>query len=96
MRIVIQRVHKSRLEVDNEVVSEIGHGYNVFVGVTRDDTMDNVKRVARRIATVRLFKDENDKLNNDYLRSDGVVCKFAVEQYLKELEDEMFRIRKEN
>jgi predicted DNA-binding protein len=37
-----------------------------------------------------------DKLNNDYLRSDSVVCKFAVEQYLKELEDEMFRIRKEN
>ena len=37
-----------------------------------------------------------DKLNNDYLRSDSVVCKFAVEQYLKELEDEMFRIKKEN
>ena len=56
MKIVIQRVHKARLEVDNEVVSEIGHGYNVFVGVTRDDTMDTVKRVARRIATVRLLK----------------------------------------
>lgn len=37
-----------------------------------------------------------DKLNNDYLRSDGVVCKFAVEQYLKKLENEMFRVRKEN
>ena len=37
-----------------------------------------------------------DKLNNDYLRSDGVVCKFAVEQYLKELEDELFRVRKES
>jgi hypothetical protein len=37
-----------------------------------------------------------DKLNNDYLRSDSVVCKFAVEQYLKELEDELFRVRKES
>ena len=73
MRIVIQRVHKSRLEVDNEVVSEIGHGYNVFVGVTRDDTMDNVKKVARRIATVRLFKDENDKLNNNIAQVGGEV-----------------------
>ena len=73
MRIVIQRVHKSRLEVDNQVVSEIGHGYNVFVGVTRDDTMDNVKRVARRIATVRLFKDENDKLNNNIAQVGGEV-----------------------
>ena len=73
MKIVIQRVHKSRLEVDNEVVSEIGHGYNVFVGVTRDDTMDNVKRVARRIATVRLFKDENGKLNNNIAQVSGEV-----------------------
>ena len=73
MKIVIQRVHKSRLEVDGEVVSEIGHGYNVFVGVTRDDTMDNVKRVARRIATVRLFKDENGKLNNNIAQVGGEV-----------------------
>ena len=73
MKIVIQRVHKSRLEVDNEVVSEIGFGYNVFVGVTRDDTMDNVKRVARRIATVRLFKDENGKLNNNISQVGGEV-----------------------
>ena len=73
MKIVIQRVHKSRLEVDNEVVSEIGQGYNVFVGVTRDDTMDNVKRVARRIATVRLFKDENGKLNNNIAQVGGEV-----------------------
>lgn len=73
MRIVIQRVHKSRLEVDNQVISEIGHGYNVFVGVTRDDTMENVKRVARRIATVRLFKDENEKLNNNIAQVGGEV-----------------------
>ena len=73
MKIVIQRVHKSRLEVDNEIVSEIGHGYNVFVGVTRDDTMDIVKRVARRIATVRLFKDENDKLNNNIAQVGGEI-----------------------
>ncbi len=73
MKIVIQRVHKSRLEVDNEVVSEIGTGYNVFVGVMRDDTMDTVKRVARRIATVRLFKDENEKLNNNIAQVGGEI-----------------------
>ena len=73
MKIVIQRVHKSRLEVNDEVVSEIGNGYNVFVGVTRDDTMDTVKRVARRIATVRLFKDENEKLNNNIAQVGGEI-----------------------
>ena len=73
MRIVIQRVKSARLEVDNQLISEIGKGYNVFVGVTRDDTMDNVKRVARRIATVRLFKDENGKLNNNITQVGGEV-----------------------
>jgi len=62
MRFVIQRVKSARLEVDNELVSEIGKGYNVFVGVTRDDSLENVEKSARRIATVRLFKDENGKL----------------------------------
>ncbi len=73
MRIVIQRVKSARLEVDNQLISEIGHGYNVFVGVTREDTMDNVKRVARRIATVRLFKDENGKLNSSISQVGGQV-----------------------
>ena len=62
MRFVVQRVKSSRLEVDGMLVSEIGKGYNVFVGVTKDDTIENVKKSAKRIATLRLFKDENDKL----------------------------------
>ena len=73
MRIVIQRVKNSRLEVDNQLVSEIEKGYNVFVGVTRDDTIENVKKVARRIATVRLFKDENGKLNHNICDVGGKV-----------------------
>ena len=62
MRLVIQRVKAARLEVDGELISEIGKGYNVFVGVTKEDTIENVKKAARRIATVRLFKDEEGKL----------------------------------
>ena len=62
MRIVIQRVKSSRLEVNNELVSEIGVGYNVFVGVTVNDTMENMKKVAKRIASIRLFKNEEGKL----------------------------------
>jgi len=62
MRIVIQRVKSSRLEVNNELVSEIKVGYNVFVGVTVNDTMENMKKVAKRIASIRLFKNEEGKL----------------------------------
>lgn len=73
MRIVIQRVKSSRLETNGEVVSEIGFGYNIFVGVMRDDTLENVKRVARRIATVRLFEDENEKLNYNISQIGGEI-----------------------
>lgn len=73
MRIVIQRVKSSRLEVDNQLVSEIGKGYNVFVGVTKGDDIENMKKVARRIATVRLFKDENDKLNFNISQVNGEI-----------------------
>lgn len=63
MRILIQRVKSSRLEVDGVVINETGKGLNVFVGVTKDDTAENMKKIAKRIATIRLFSDENDKLN---------------------------------
>lgn len=73
MRILIQRVKSSRLEVDGHVVSEIGVGLNVFVGVMKDDTIENMKKIARRIATIRLFSDENDKLNYNVSQINGSV-----------------------
>ena len=74
MRFVIQRVKSSRLEVDGELVSEIGRGYNVFLGVTKGDTMDNVQKCARRIATVRLFKDDTtDKLQYNISQVGGEI-----------------------
>lgn len=73
MRFVIQRVKSARLEVDNELVSEIGKGYNVFVGVTREDGLENIEKSARRIATVRLFKDENGKLTYNISQVGGEI-----------------------
>ena len=73
MRIVIQRVKSSRLEVNNELVSEIGVGYNVFVGVTVNDTIENMKKVAKRIASIRLFKNEEGKLAKNVCDVNGEV-----------------------
>ena len=73
MRIVIQRVKSSRLEVNNELVSEIGKGYNVFVGVTVNDTEENMKKVAKRIASIRLFKNEEGKLAKNIIDVGGEV-----------------------
>ena len=73
MRLLIQRVKSSRLEVDGKIISEIGVGYNVFVGVTNTDTVENVKKCANRIATLRLFEDENGKLNYNIKQIGGEI-----------------------
>lgn len=73
MRALIQRVKSSKLEVNNEIISEIGFGYNVFVGVTKEDTVENMKKLARRIATLRLFCDESDKLNLNISQANGEI-----------------------
>ena len=62
MRLVIQRVKFAKLSVDNQVVSEIGCGLLVLCGVVKGDTTEQVKRAANKIATIRIF-EENEKMN---------------------------------
>lgn len=73
MRFVIERVSNAKLSVNNTLVSEIGKGFIVFLGVLDGDTMENVHKVARRIATVRLFVDENHKLNYNIQQVGGEI-----------------------
>lgn len=63
MRLVIQRVKNARLCVDEKLISEIGVGLMVFVGVMKDDTMLQVKKAANKISTIRIF-EEDDRMNN--------------------------------
>lgn len=62
MRLVIQRVKNARLCVDNQLISEIGVGLMVFVGVMKGDTMQQVKKAANKISTIRIF-EEDDRMN---------------------------------
>jgi len=62
MRLVIQRVKSAKLCVDDKLISEIGVGLMVFVGVMKDDTMAQVKKAANKISTIRIF-EEDDKMN---------------------------------
>lgn len=72
MRLVIQRVKSAKLSVDNELVSEIGVGLLVYVGVCKGDTIEQVKRVANKIATMRIF-EEDEKMNKSVLDVGGEV-----------------------
>ena len=81
MKVVIQKTHKCDLSVDNQLISSIKEGLIVFVGVHRDDTIDTVKYLGRKIANLRLFKDENDKINKSVLDINGeimVVSNFTL------------------
>ena len=64
MRLVIQRVKSAKLSVDNKLISEIGVGLMVFVGIMKGDTHEQVKKAANKISTIRIF-EENDKMNKN-------------------------------
>ena len=72
MRLVIQRVKCASVSVDNEQISKIGLGLLVLCGVTKGDTIEQVKKAANKIASMRIFK-ENDKMNKSVLDVGGEV-----------------------
>lgn len=63
MRVLLQRVEKAKVIANDELINEIGKGYLLLVGFTHTDTLDNVEHLAKKIANLRVFEDENDKLN---------------------------------
>ena len=63
MRAVVQKVTSSKVTVDEEVVGQIGSGLLVLLGVTHDDTSKDVDYMIDKITNLRIFEDENGKMN---------------------------------
>lgn len=63
MKAVVQRVKKTALRVDGELISEIPFGLTVFLGVKAGDTEKEAAYIAKKIAGMRIFEDENGKMN---------------------------------
>lgn len=63
MRVVIQRVNKAQVTIDNEVVGKIKRGFLLLVGLREGDELDQVKKAADKIAKMRIFEDEDGKTN---------------------------------
>jgi len=63
MKIVLQRVISAGVEVDGEVCGKIGKGYLVLIGIGDGDTEAECRRLADKIINLRIFSDENDKIN---------------------------------
>ena len=71
MRAVVQRVTYSSVEVNGETVGEINNGFNVLLGISKDDTEEDMKYIKEKIINLRVFSDENDKMNLSLLDIKG-------------------------
>lgn len=63
MKLVVQRVSSSAVEIDNKVYSKIGRGLMFLFGVEKGDTKEDAQYLAEKILKLRIFGDENDKMN---------------------------------
>ena len=81
MRVVIQRVKKASVEVEEKIVSEINHGLLILLGIEAEDTLDDIKWLTRKTANLRIFSDENDAMNLSIIDTKGdiiVVSQFTL------------------
>ena len=79
MRVLIQRVKEASVTIDGEVISLIHNGLLVFVGITDDDSREDIQWLTKKIANIRLFDDENGVMNRSVIESGGDIL--AVSQF---------------
>lgn len=79
MRVVLQRVKQASVTVDGEVVGKINKGVMLLVGITHDDTLEDVAYLADKVVNLRIFEDESEKMNDSLLDVGGQVL--SVSQF---------------
>ena len=81
MRAVVTRVTEASVTIENEVVGKIGQGFLILLGITHDDTPESCRKLAEKVLGLRVFTDENDKMNKslaDVAGSVLVVSQFTL------------------
>ena len=86
MKVVIQRVLKASVTIENEVVSAINNGLLILVGIENSDSIEDIKWLTKKIVNLRIFNDENDVMNRSLLVENGeaiVVSQFTLQASTK-------------
>ncbi|MCC5911532.1 MAG: D-tyrosyl-tRNA(Tyr) deacylase [Clostridiaceae bacterium] len=81
MRAIIQRIKEGKVVVDQETTGEIKKGLLVYLGVGHEDTVEDIKYMVQKISNLRIFEDEEEKMNLSLLDIDGemlVVSQFTL------------------
>ncbi len=81
MKAVVQRVTRSSVTVDGEIIGKIQKGFNILLGVEENDEKEDAEILAAKIAKLRVFEDKDDKMNLSLIDVDGealVVSQFTL------------------
>jgi len=81
MKALIQRVKNASVTIDGELFSEIGYGMLIFLGVEKTDELENAQKLADKLINLRVFDDENGKMNKSLIDIRGeilVVSQFTL------------------
>ena len=81
MKAVIQRVSKASVKVDDKIISSIQNGLLILLGITNDDTHEDIQWLINKISNLRIFNDDNDVMNRSLLDTNGeaiVVSQFTL------------------
>ena len=79
MRVLIQRVKRASVTIENKLISLIDNGLLVFVGICDEDNVEDIAWLTKKIANIRLFDDENGVMNRSVMEIDGEIL--AVSQF---------------
>lgn len=77
MRVIIQRCKESEVKVNGKIVGKIDHGYVILVGFTQGDNKELVKKMANKIINLRIFNDEEEKMNYDIKKVNGKILSIS-------------------
>lgn len=81
MKAVIQKVTSASVVVKGEIISEIDNGLLILLGITQEDTTEDIQWLTKKIANLRIFNDENEVMNKSLIQIDGeaiVVSQFTL------------------
>lgn len=79
MRIVVQRVKEASCTVDNNITGKIEKGFLIFIGFKNDDTEEDMKKCLKKVVGLRIFEDENGKMNKSLADVNGNIL--AISQF---------------